>query len=263
MRREFWRFAYLAEPLHGIMSVRSDKYGRLSRRAGRMRQPQWNDPELDAGVMIRGSLWLIQEIGVGNVFTKADIRTAFPDASQADRRIRDLRDHGWVLHTRADDASLQLEQTRLVAIGTEVWDPRARRASSPNKGISSKARDAIMARDDYMCTVCGITGGEAYPDDSTQTAVLAVAKRTGNISGDAWATICKRCKAGGAARVDIVRAAHVVSELAGVDREAFARWTATGRREVSPAERAWSMYLRLPDEARATLLANLDIELRR
>ena len=174
MRREIWRFAYLAEPLHGIMSVRSDKYGLLSRRAGWMQQPKWDDPDLDAGVMVRGGLWLLQEVGVGNVFTKGDIRAAFPDASQADRRIRDLRDYGWVLHTRADDASLQLEQTRLVSVGTEVWDPRARRASNPNKGISSKARDAIMARDDYMCTVCGITGGEAYPDDSMQTAVLTV-----------------------------------------------------------------------------------------
>ena len=87
-----------------------------------------------------------------------------------------------------------------------------------------------------------------------------MAKRGGDTSGDAWTTICKRCKAGGAARVDIVRTAHVVSELAGVDREAFARWTATGRREVSAAERAWSLYLRLPDEERATLLAKLDIE---
>ena len=215
---------------------------------------------MDAGVMVRGGLWLLQEVGVGNVFTKGNIRAAFPDTSQADRRIRDLRDYGWVLHTRADDASLQLEQTRLVSVGAEVWNPRERRASKSNKGISSKARDAIMARDDYMCTVCGLTGGETYPEDATQTAVLTVAKRTGEASGDSWTTLCKRCKSGGAARVDFARTAHAVNELAGADRETFIRWAATGRREVSAAERAWSLFLRLPEEDRTTVLARFDIE---
>lgn len=220
-----------------------------------MTQPRWDDPDLGTGVMVRGALWLLQEVGIGNVFTKGDIRKAFPDASQADRRIRDLRDYGWILHTRTDDASLQPEQTRLVSTGAEVWDQRARRAAAPNKGISSKARAEIMSRDDYMCTVCGITGGEAYPDDSTITAVLLVAKRTG--SDSAWATICKRCESGGASRVDTEKATQAVRSLTGSDRDAFGRWLAAGRREVSLAERAWNLFLRLPEEDRGNVLSQL------
>lgn len=119
----------------------------------------------------------------------------------------------------------------------------------PEQGNLLKGTRRDHRPDDYMCTLCAITGGEAYPNDSTQTAVLAVAKRAGANSGAEWATICKRCNAGGAGRRRF-RTAHVVSELSGADRQAFARWTAMGRREVSAAERAWSMCLPLPDEER-------------
>ena len=224
---------------------------------GEMGQPEWDDPALDAGVMVRGALWLLQEVGVGNVFTKADIRTAFPDAAQADRRIRDLRDYGWVLHTRADDAALQLEQTRLVAAGAEVWDSQARRAASPNKGISSKLRDEVMSRDNYVCIACGVSGGEEYPDDVTQTAVLSVVKRAGTDAPDSWATLCKRCKSGGAARVDLQRTVKAAQSLNTAERRDFLGWVSAGRRGVAPAELLWSLYLRLPEEDRADLLSQV------
>lgn len=187
-------------------------------------------------------------------------RFAPPFRIQADRRIRDLRDYGWILHTRADDASLLPEQTRLVATGAEVWDQRARRAASPNKGISSKARDEILARDDYMCIVCGITGGEEYPEDSTQTAVLTVVKREGSEAAGTFATLCKRCHSGGAARVDAAKAAIAIELLTVAERDEFTRWVVVGRRAVSASERAWSVYLRLPVEDRSALNAQLGLD---
>lgn len=206
--------------------------------------------------MVKGALWLLQEVGVGNVFTKADIRTAFPGAAQADRRIRDLRDYGWVLHTRADDATLLREQTRFVAAGADVWDRRARRGAGPEKGLSGKDRDAVMARDGFMCTVCGISGAEEYPDDNTQTAVLSVTKQllSGPDDGSvgAYVTVCKRCKSGRAGqRVDPLRVERAIEELDEADRQLVRQWIQSGRRTISLAERAWAMYQSLPPEARS------------
>lgn len=221
-----------------------------------MARPRWDDPAYEAGVMVKGALWLLQEIGVGNVFTKADIREAFPGVAQADRRIRDLRDFGWVLHTRADDATLLQEQTRLVSSGAEVWDPKARREASPDKGLSAKERDGIMERDGFMCTVCGIGGAEAYPDDNTDTAVLSVMKQP--VSGpsgrsvDGHVTICKRCKAGrGGRKVDPSRIQRAIDELDPSTRHLLQEWSRVGKRTISPAERAWAMYQSLPPEARS------------
>lgn len=212
--------------------------------------------------MVRGALWLVQHIGVGNVFTKNDIREAFPDTAQADRRIRDLRDFGWVLHTSSEDASLLQEQTRFVRAGAEVWDPRARRAADPQKAISAKVRDEVLARDSYMCTTCGITGGEEYPDDFTQTAVLLVTKQSvllpDGSEREELVTRCKRCRAGRGTRA--VSIAAVIEAARGLSddqlKELVGRIRA-GRREVSPVERAWSLYLNLPPQGRDEVRSRL------
>lgn len=227
-----------------------------------MVQPAWDDPDLVAGVMVKGALWLVQSVGVGNVFTKSDIRHAFPDAAQADRRIRDLRDYGWVLHTRSDDAALLQEQTRFVKVGVEVWDPNARRASNPRKGISAKARDEVMARDGYLCTVCGIGGGEEYPEDPAQSAVLSVMKllissQNGSEKVE-LRTVCKRCRSGrGSARASVERVLAAARELNADDLDKLADWMGRNRRTVSPLDRAWGLYLNLPPEARAEVRAIL------
>ena len=229
-----------------------------------MAHPAWDDTELDAGVMVRGALWLLQVVGVGNVFTKTDIREAFPATAQADRRIRDLRDFQWVLHSRAEDASLLPEQTRFVRPGVDVWDSRARRAGSPAKGISAKVRDQVMARDGYLCTTCGIAGGEEYPDDPAQSAVLSVTKRSlvlpSGSTSDTWATTCNRCKAGrGAGPVSITEAIGAADSLEGSALEALLEWIGQGRRPLSPTERAWALYRELPPEGRAEVRARLGV----
>lgn len=206
--------------------------------------------------MVKGALWLLQEVGVGNVFTKADIRAAFPDTAQADRRIRDLRDYGWVLHTSADDATLLREQTRFVSAGADVWDRQARRAAGPGTGLTAKERDAVMARDEFMCTVCGISGAEAYPDNNTQTAVLSVTKQSVSArdggSVEAYVTVCKRCKSGQAGRgLDPYRVERAIDALDDADQQLLRQWIRSGRRTISPAERVWAMFQRLPPEARS------------
>ncbi|MFD8197656.1 hypothetical protein [Streptomyces wuyuanensis] len=217
--------------------------------------PRWNDPELKAGTMIRGALWLVQQIGEGNTFTKEQIRGAFPGVSQADRRIRDLRDYGWVMLTNTEDATLAAEDQRFVKAGAPVWDPAARRAAAPQKSVSAKDKQAALARDEYMCTICGISGGESYLDDSNQTAVLSVIRRpTVLVDGTEdvlLVTECKRCRAG--SEGSPARADEVLGEMQALDaaeRRRLARWIERGRRGSTPLDRAWNAYRRLPADAR-------------
>jgi hypothetical protein len=217
--------------------------------------PDWNDRELKAGTMVRGALWLVQVVGEGNTFTKEQLREAFPGISQADRRIRDLRDYGWVILTSSEDASLAAEDQRFIEAGVPVWDPAARQANAPQKTISAKEKRSTFARDEYMCTVCGIAGGESYVEDPSQTAVLSVTRRTTVLPGGREEVLlvseCKRCRAGSdssPARADEVLAD--ARELDDGDRRRLLRWMERGRRGTTALERAWNAYRRLPADAR-------------
>lgn len=228
-----------------------------------MTLPAWNDPAFKGGTMIRGALWLVQEIGEGNTFTKEQLREAFPGVSQADRRLRDLRSYGWVIHTNTEDATLMAEDQRFVEAGVAVWDPAARKAAAPQKAITAKQIQAVLARDDYMCTVCGIGGAEPYLDDSNQAAVLSVTRRTSVLPDGReevlLITECKRCRAGGgdqAARADEVL--DEIKSLDPADQRRLARWAERGRRGSTPLERAWNAYRRLPSEAREAVREALD-----
>lgn len=219
-----------------------------------MEQPAWDDPELKAGTMVRGALWLLQVVGEGNTFTKNQLREAFPGISQVDRRIRDLRDYGWVVYSNVEDASLLAEDQRFVKAGAAVWDPEARRAAK-QETVSSRERQAALARDDYMCTLCGIAGGEQYPDDAVMTAVLAVSRRAvidaDGHPAEALVTECKRCKAGREDEpVSVNDAVAVARRLADHEHRRLARWIARGRRGATELDRAWAAYLRVPPEQR-------------
>src|SRR4051812_10176096 len=179
--------------------------------------------------MVRGALWLVQVIGEGNTFTKNQLRDAFPGVSQVDRRIRDLRDYGWVVYSSAEDATLLREDQRFVRAGVPVWDPKARRANAPEKAITPKERQAALARDGYMCTLCGISGAEPYPDDAVMTAVLAVSRRS--VSGEdgrenqVLVTECKRCRSGGGPDpLDVKDAVAAAAELGPGERRRLLRW---------------------------------------
>jgi hypothetical protein len=224
--------------------------------------PEWNDPSLKAGSMVRGALWLLQEVGEGNRFTKEQLRAALPGVSQVDRRIRDLRAYGWVILTNTEDATLTAGDQRFVKAGVPVWDPVAKRAASPQKALSAKEKKAVMARDHYMCTSCGISGGEEYLDDSNQTAVLSVTRQEVVMPDGEQeiqlTTECKRCRAGAGGepvRADAVVAA--VQSLDQADRARLLRWMGRGRRGSTPLERAWNSYWRLPSEAKDAVRADL------
>lgn len=220
-----------------------------------MSLPAWNDPGLKAGTMVRVALWLVQEVGEGSTFTKGQLRDAFPGISQVDRRLRDLRDYGWVILTNAEDATLTAEDQRFKEAGASVWDPASRRAAAPQKAVSAKERQAAMARDGYICTICGISGGEPYLDDSNQTAVLSVTRRKTVLPDGRESTLltteCKRCRSGiGSSPARADDALAEIRALDPADQKRLARWIERGRRGTTALERAWNAYRRLPADAR-------------
>ncbi|GAA1883738.1 hypothetical protein [Actinomadura bangladeshensis] len=229
-----------------------------------MNAPAWSTSK--AGGMVRAALWLVQEVGEGNTFTKGQLRDAFPGMAQIDRRVRDLRDYGWTILANTEDASLAAEEQRFVKAGVAVWDPKERRAAAPRKTLSSKEIRAVQERDDFLCTVCGISGGEEYPDDPNKTAVLSVTRRATVLPDGReevlLLTECKRCRAGSSnarARADEVAADIRILDPA--DRRRLARWIDRNRRVSTPLDRVWSAYRRLPADARAEVLAELKAEL--
>lgn len=220
-----------------------------------MVSPRWDDPKLAAGTMIRSALWLLEVIGEGNIFTKEQVREAFPGVSQADRRIRDLRDYGWIIHTSSDDARLSLDEQRFVKAGIAVWDPRARRQVH-SRSITAKERHATFAADDYQCATCGIAGGESYPESPSETAVLGITRRSVKLADgqteQQLITECKRCRAGAeaASTADVGRLLSDIRDLDEADRARLQRWMERGRRGATPLDRVWNAYRRLPAESR-------------
>ena len=220
-----------------------------------MGQPAWDDPALAAGTMVRGALWLVQVVGEGGVFTKNELRDAFPGIAQADRRIRDLRDYGWVLHSNTEDASLLAEDQRFVKAGVPVWNPLERRKAAPRKAISKKERTAVLVRDGHMCTLCGIAGAEPYPDDPIETAVISVSRcRVRAADGresEAFVTECKRCRSGrDESAIDSGDAISAAMGLSPGERRRLLRWMERGRRGTTELDRAWAAYLRVPADHR-------------
>lgn len=216
-----------------------------------MEQPAWNSSESSAGSMVRGALWLLQVVGEGGTFTKNELRNAFPGVSQIDRRIRDLRDYGWVVHSSTEDASLLAEDQRFVKAGAAVWDPRERKNAAPQKTLSSKDRQAILARDGYMCTLCGIAGAEPYPDDNVMTAVVGVSRRTvltlDGREAESLVTECKRCSSGrNGTPINVRDALAAAKQLDAGERRKLLRWMERGRRGSTELDRAWAAYIRVP-----------------
>lgn len=204
--------------------------------------------------MVKGALWLANQVGIGNTFTKEQLRQAFPGISQIDRRIRDLRDYGWVIRSHTEDASLRPEEQRFVKQGLRVWDPAERRKGGASI-LPAKERRDVLERDGYQCTICGIAGGETYPDRDYETAVLAVTRLSASESSgslDHFVTQCRRCKSGqaGAGPNDIQILLSNIRALSEEDHQRLVLWVRRDRRGPTPLDRVWTSYRQLPADLR-------------
>lgn len=215
--------------------------------------PFWSDTEGRYGTMVRTGLWLVQEIGLGNVFTKEQHRSSFPGVAQADRRLRDLRAHGWIIHTSLEDVSLNQSEQRFVAIGNAVWDPIARKPVGTRK-LTDKERMEVFAKSDYQCSICGIAGGEGYADTVGVNAVLsAVSRNVTHLDGkkeSIFRAECKRCSAGKLSKVEDIPQFLSQFELLGVhDRSVIKKLIATEKNGALAD--LWRKFRRMSEISRA------------
>ncbi|MEV7969425.1 hypothetical protein AB0O34_26085 [Sphaerisporangium sp. NPDC088356] len=226
-----------------------------------MALPAWDDTSSKYGTKIRVALWLVSVVGEGNLFTKAQLRDAFPGVEQVDRRMRDLRPHGWQILTNKEDASLSPNELRFLKVGEEVWDPK--KATSSGDTLSNKQRMAVFAGDDFMCVFCGISGGETYPESAHETAQLAVTRRPVELAGGEtviqYVTECRRCKAGSPVNMmdSLPGMIDAIAALGPDEREVLASWISKGRRQPDSVDRLWSEYRRLPAGARKNIAEHL------
>ena len=216
-----------------------------------MGRPSWRDA--GRGTMVRAALWLLSEVGEGNIFTKAQLREAFPETAQIDRRMRDLRSYGWRIDTNREDVTLNPSEQRFVSVGLEVWKSgQARSKSGPT--VSATRRREVMMADGFLCRVCGIAGGEPYAGE-VECAQLELARREvlkpgGRVEVE-LVTECKRCRVGGiGATADLRSLLKKISSLSSMERNVLAKWVADDRRDLSVLELIWAGYRTLPAESR-------------
>ncbi|WP_311317013.1 hypothetical protein [Streptomyces sp. CEV 2-1] len=202
--------------------------------------------------MKRAALWLVAVVGEDGTFTKEDVKNAFPGISQADRRVRDLRDYGWRIATHREDATLGQHQQRFVAQGQPVWERG--KATKESSSITDTQRRKVLTADGNRCRSCGITPGQIYAD-SFETAQIDIARRkvklpNGTASVQHIAE-CNRCRVGGRSlEADLGAVLGDVSKLGGLQRQTLTDWVAADEREFSLVERVWADFRTLPAESR-------------
>lgn len=230
-----------------------------------MTLPSWRETRVGnhkLGSMARAALWLVQEVGEGQIFTVAKLREAFPDVAQIDRRMRGLRDHGWEISTNREDPVLLPQERRFVTRGRDVWVPGQAKAPSHKASITNAQRMKVFDADGYVCRTCGIAGGEAY-EDGLEQSVLNVARRQVTLPDGSTAhqlvTECKRCGRGSVDRsVDQRDVLSRIESLAPLERSVFRGWVKADQRTYSSLELLWGTYRTLPKESREAVADALD-----
>lgn len=216
-----------------------------------METPEWRTST--RGTRVRVALWLVQVIGEGNSFTKADLRAAFPAVEQVDRRMRDLRPEGWEIHTNQQDPTLAPDELRFVKAGRAVWEAQSGGHRQPQTGPNRAERQSVLRRDDFTCQLCGVGSGEGYLDEPTDKAVLVVVAA----AAGGWTTVCRRCRRDAEALASSWT--QSIATLTDRDRQLIAAELTAGR--PSPAARLVRAHMwGLNDQARRELLGSLSAD---
>ncbi|QES48425.1 hypothetical protein DEJ50_11960 [Streptomyces venezuelae] len=215
-----------------------------------MTLPSWTDTKL--GAKKRAALWLVTEVGEGGIFIKEDVRTAFPGLSQIDRRVRELRQHGWRIDTNREDASLGQHEQRLVAVGEPVWEEG--KGSLPSTSLTETQRRELLSKDGNYCRSCGITPGAVFYG-TYESAQLDIARRPvkkpdGSTSVEPVSE-CNKCRVGGKGlTADLPGVLAGIAKLSAMERGMLVGWIKADEREFGMVERLWADYRTLPASSR-------------
>ncbi|MEW2575024.1 hypothetical protein [Streptomyces syringium] len=225
--------------------------------------PSWQDKKL--GGKGRAALWLESEVKEGNIFTKAQLRKAFPDDAQIDRRVRELRDYGWQIDTNRDDPELKQEEQRYSRKGAEVWIPGQAKVAKAKDSLTGPQRDKVFLGDNFLCRTCGTGPGESYGDGGLKLSKLDVARREVRLPDGTvevqLVTECNRCHVGSGGRdTDLGELLRVVEGLTPLERKVFAGWIEADRRTPSVLEKLWGVFRTLPEESRTAVMRAVTAE---
>ncbi|MGW6409231.1 hypothetical protein ACWF95_18925 [Streptomyces vinaceus] len=221
--------------------------------------PSWQNPRF--GGKIRAALWLETEVGVGGVFTKTALRQAFPDDAQIDRRLRELRSYDWQIDTHREDPSLKQQEQKYVARGAEIWLPGQAAAVKQKASLTATQRAKVWSDDSFLCRTCGIGVGEKYPDGSSGTSQLAIARRKvalpNGSTEEQLVTVCGRCVASHDNEVGLADLLAEAALLSPIEKGTLTSWIDAGQRTRGTLEQVWGVFQTLPAESRAAIRAAL------
>lgn len=216
--------------------------------------------------MIRCALWLSAQVGEGNIFTKQQLRDAFPGIEQIDRRMRDLRPFGWEIADYKQDGNLKPNELKLLKIGTKVWRHEDRTAASVST-ISARVRAEAFARDNHQCTRCGISAGEAFDEFPHVIARMTAGHiypgmlSDGEVSVDQVVTVCQLCnEALRQHTTNYLNGQQIwerIKDLGVIDKKKIRQWMELGRRPQTQLDRLWSQYRQLPGVERDSIQQRL------
>lgn len=214
---------------------------------------------------IAAFLWYAVE--VGSTFTMKDLRealeTAFEDAEQLNRRLRQLRKDDWIIYSYKDDGTLAPQEYRLSSKGLKIWLGERDRRSV----VSSKTRRIVLDRDGNRCVVCGVGARESYPDEPEVIARMTIGhripgERLGEASVDNLRTECSRCNEPVRDLMpDPERFAEVISAvrvLSRGDKLVLREWIVSGQRSRLSVDIVYDRIRQLSPAERRRVIGRLD-----
>jgi len=211
----------------------------------------------------RIAAWLAFNAPPGAVFTMRDIREALgdderpDDAEHLNRRLRRLRQDGWVIFANKDDRTLS---TGVYKIRQHGWHPGLGQRPK-NDATSQGLRRRVLDRDGRRCVICGVGSGEPYPDDVRSKAVLTIGHRKARDKGGSSTDLanlqaeCKRCNE--PVRNEMADPETMdqvwldVRRLRLDELHALLEWIRDGRRTRSRVDEVYDRVRRLSSDERA------------
>jgi 5-methylcytosine-specific restriction endonuclease McrA len=191
------------------------------------------------------------------------LQTAFEDAEQLNRRLRQLRKDGWIIYSYKDDGTLAPQEYRLANKGLRIWSGERKRRNA----VSSKTRRIVLDRDGNRCVVCGVGARECYPDEPEVVARMTMGhripgERLGEASIDNLRTECSRCNEPvrdlmpDPERFDeVISAVRVLNKG---DKLVLREWIVAGQRSRLPVDVVYDRIRQLSPAERRRIIGRLD-----
>jgi hypothetical protein len=198
--------------------------------------------------------------GVGGPFTLLDRRKVLPNATQADRRMRELRQavpDPWKIVSNHQDRSIPIGTYYIDHIGSNKIAPP----------VSGRVRREVFEAAGNRCQVCGIGVGEEYAEYPGEFARLQLGDwvpidhRGSPTSKGNMRSECQRCNGGiRNQQGGVVTAASVkpsIRTLPRAGQDELLRWLEQHNRDISNSERLFYEIRQLPPTERDEVVAEL------